>query len=152
MQQGKKVHSSALLRACHGGCLFQPSYAPPPHADPTNTHVCRRGSTTVAHSHTSVTVVAPVVAPVVPVAPMGGFGYGYGWGMPFGGFRIMPTFVMPFPFLGGMLSFMFLVSGASRAVLRTTTCGSWYGEAGAVLGATALHSGVVLLGVQPPYA
>jgi hypothetical protein len=52
------------------------------------------------NNYSSTTIVA---APPVYSAPMfGGFGYGYG------GFRLMPTFVMPFPFFGGILQFMFL--------------------------------------------
>jgi hypothetical protein len=51
------------------------------------------------NNYSTTTIVA---APPVYASPFGGFGYG------FGGFRIMPTFVMPFPFFGGILQFMFL--------------------------------------------
>jgi len=51
----------------------------------------------------STTIVAapPVYSPFSPFGGYGGFG--------FGGFRIMPTFVMPFPFFGGLFQFMFLM-------------------------------------------
>jgi uncharacterized membrane protein len=59
-----------------------------------------RASTTTVNSYSTTVVAAP---PVV-----GGFGYGFG--MPFfGGWGYRPTFLMPFPFFGGLLQIVFLL-------------------------------------------
>lgn len=56
----------------------------------------RRSNTTVMNSTT--VVPAPVMAPPVYASPFG-----------FGGFSIMPTFVMPIPMFGGLFQFFVLM-------------------------------------------
>lgn len=91
---GSAVMPDEALAARSGGRVSSSSFSSrkaAPRAAP-------RSSTTV--NSYSTTVVAP---PVV-----GGFGYGYG--MPFfGGWGFGPTFIMPFPFMGGLLQIMFLL-------------------------------------------
>lgn len=55
------------------------------------------------------TVNNVVVAPGVAAPPVYA---GYGYGSPFG-FSIMPTFVMPFPFFGGLLQIFLLMAVVS---------------------------------------
>jgi uncharacterized membrane protein len=68
----------------------------PPSTTPTNKNSRAQSSRTVVNN---TTVVAP---------PLVG---GFGWGMPFGGYGwgFGPTFLMPFPFMGGLIQMMFLL-------------------------------------------
>ncbi|KAL6765280.1 hypothetical protein V8C86DRAFT_2464391 [Haematococcus lacustris] len=80
-------------------------------AAPTQT----RQQTTIIHN-TTVLAPAPVMAPSL----FGGFGYG-GFG-----YRFMPSFVMPVPYLGGILQVVFVVTlvslvfGLIKAVIAAT--------------------------------
>lgn len=92
------VHPEAAAAARSGGRVSSSGFAarraaPAPSA--------RRSSTTTVNHYNTTIVAAPPV--------MGGFGYGmpfFGGGF---GFGFRPGFVMPFPFMGSILQFTFLM-------------------------------------------